>query len=127
MSGCKGKVKNFIGLIDQATASRLNKGTLDGAGSRLQPSRTPRNDEDAEFRIDQGHVHDKEGKVYDIVLQANRQAKSEAIKEFVKKNSSHAKLATATIDRTKGDVSAEIIKAKLMADFERREKESDFE
>jgi hypothetical protein len=113
MSGCANKVRAFIGKIDTARAARLNQGVPNRDGMRLIPSRTPQNDANSEFRIDRAHVYDAEGKVYDLVLQANRDAKSQSIKDFIKNNTSDAKLASITMDTTECDINAEDLKAKL--------------
>lgn len=49
---------------------KLLKGSPDGVGHRIMPSRTPKNDEDWEYRLDQGR-YDTETKTYDIVIQKN--------------------------------------------------------
>lgn len=129
MSGCKKGVKDFITTIDSVVSKKLCKGTVNGAGRRLYPSRNPKNDKQNGFRIDQGHVHDKEGTKYDIVVQPNAEASTPAVKEFIAKFSTHAKLATMTIDKSENDgegPSAEAIRIALDEDFKRREAEEDF-
>jgi hypothetical protein len=73
-------------------------------GHRLIPSRT----KDAEFQfcIDAEH-YEEATKRLNVVLQVNSQAKSPALKDFIKKNSTHAKLATASFDTAAEDPSAE--------------------
>ncbi|KAJ5491583.1 hypothetical protein N7539_003150 [Penicillium diatomitis] len=73
-------------------------------GSRLIPSRTK--DEQFQFRIDAGH-YDGSTKHLHVNLQVNSQAKSPALKDWVKKNTTHEKLATATFDTTAEDKNAE--------------------
>jgi hypothetical protein len=129
MSGCKKAVKDFISTIDSSVSKKLCKGALNGAGRRLYPSRTPKNDKQTGFRVDQGRVHDKEGTTYDIVLQPNAESTTPAIKGFISKYSTHAKLATMTIDKNenkgKGPLASEI-RAALEEDFKRRDEEEDF-
>jgi hypothetical protein len=91
--------------------------------SLLEP---PKNDELSNFRIDQGHVFNADATKYSIVVQPNAQAKSQGVKEFIKKNSTNAKLATAVIDRTTGDPSVVEIAEALERDFERRKEENDY-
>ncbi|KAJ5144279.1 hypothetical protein N7526_001787 [Penicillium atrosanguineum] len=73
-------------------------------GSRLVPSKTK--DEQFQFRIDAGHYDDKT-KHLNVNLQINSQAKSPALKDFVRKNTTHEKVATATFDTTAEDKAAE--------------------
>lgn len=129
MSGCKKAVMEFISTIDASVTKKLCKGTLNGAGHRLHPSRTPKNDKKSGFRLDQGHVHDKDGTKYDIVLQPNAEANTAGVKDFVAEHSTHAKLATITFDKNENDgkgPSASAIRIALEADFKRREAEEDF-
>ena len=129
MSGCKGSVTKFIKTIDTAAGNKLLKGTANGAGRRLYPSHTTKKDEVNECRIDQGHVFDDDATTYQIVLQANSQAKSPGLQNLVRKYSSHAILATFTIDKSENDgkgPSVPKIREGLLADFERREEEEDF-
>jgi hypothetical protein len=76
-------------------------------GNRIIPSKT----KDAEFqlRIDAGH-YDASTKHLNVVLQVNSQAKSPALKDWVKKNSTHGKLATASFDTNAKDPHAEYVK-----------------
>lgn len=126
MSGCAKAVRGFIRRIDNVMTDRLNKGALNGAGKRLWPPRLQKKDAKSEFRFDQGHVYDTSGKVYDIILQPNRESKSPSIQNFIKKRTTHAILAKITVDRTKGNMSTEYFKRELSEDFERRERDGDF-
>lgn len=122
---CRGAKKT----IDTAAGNKLLKGTANGAGRRPYPSHTTKKDEVNECRIDQGHVFDDDATTYQIVLQANSQAKSPGLQNLVRKYSSHAILATFTIDKSENDgkgPSVSKIREGLLADFERREKEEDF-
>jgi len=73
-------------------------------GNRIIPSKT----KDAEFqlRIDAGH-YDATTKRLNVVLQVNSQAKSPALKKWIKENSAHGKLATASFDTAAKDQNAE--------------------
>ena len=74
-------------------------------GSRILPSKV----KDAEFqcRIDAGHF-DPVTKKLNVVLQVNSQAKSKGLQDWIKKNSTHAKLATESFDTTAEDQDAEL-------------------
>jgi hypothetical protein len=73
-------------------------------GSRLIPSRTK--DSEFQLRIDAGH-YDANTKRLNVVLQVNSQAKSPVLKDWVKKNTTHGKLATASFDTSAEDKQAE--------------------
>lgn len=76
-------------------------------GSRLLPSVT----KDAQFqlRIDAGH-YNAETKRLNVNLQVNAQANSPALKEWVKKNTTHEKLATASFDTNAENKHAEYVR-----------------
>lgn len=68
------------------------------AGSRILPSRTSKNDAEYQCRIDMGEeVKDKPG-YYNVYLQVNSQAKSEGLKDWLRKNP-HGKLATSQVNK----------------------------
>ncbi|KKY21676.1 hypothetical protein UCRPC4_g03442 [Phaeomoniella chlamydospora] len=85
-------IKNFgRTLFDKGYYKKLfSKQT---PGNRIAPPRT----EDArlELRIDAGEVINGKKRVY---LQVNSQAKTKALKEFIKKYGTHANLAVGEID-----------------------------
>ncbi|OJD24806.1 hypothetical protein ACJ73_03828 [Blastomyces percursus] len=87
--------------------------------SRIIPSRT----KDAEFqlRIDAGH-YDTNTKRLNVVLQVNSQAKSPALKDWVRKNSTHGKLATASFDTGASDQQAEY--ARMLGELEEEGKKN---
>jgi hypothetical protein len=71
-------------------------------GSRLLPSRNPKNDAEYQCRIDVGEeIKDKPG-YYNVYLQVNSQAQSEGLKDWLKKNP-HGNLAMAQINRETTD------------------------
>ena len=76
-------------------------------GSRILPTKK----KDAEFqcRIDAGH-YDSATKKLNVILQVNTQAKSQGLKDWVKKNSTHAKLGTETFDTAAEDQNAELVR-----------------
>jgi hypothetical protein len=88
-------------------------------GSRILPSKT----KDAEFqlRIDAGHF-DTASKKLNVVLQVNSQAKSPALKDWVKKHTTHGKLATASFDTAAKDKEAEY--KKVLEELEEQGKEN---
>ena len=91
------KVKNNFDVATKFRASHTS-------GGRILPSRTQKNDADYELRIDAGElVQNKRN----VILQVNTQAKSTALKDWVKKQGSHAKLATASFDTAAADPEAE--------------------
>lgn len=73
-------------------------------GNRIIPSKS----HDAEFqlRIDAGH-YDTNTKKLNVVLQVNSQAKSPALRDWARKNSTHENLATASFDTSAEDKEAE--------------------
>jgi len=73
-------------------------------GNRIIPSKS----HDAEFqlRIDAGH-YDANTKKLNVVLQVNSQAKSPALRDWARKNSTHENLATASFDTSTEDKKAE--------------------
>jgi len=73
-------------------------------GNRLLPSKTK--DADFQLRIDAGR-YDSTTKKLNVVLQANSQAKSPALKDWIKKNSTHGKLGTEAFDTAAADKDAE--------------------
>jgi len=74
-------------------------------GNRIMPS--PTKDADYQIRIDAGHF-DPKTKRLNVALQVNSQAKSPGLVDWVKKNSTHANLATATFDTKAQDQTAEL-------------------
>jgi hypothetical protein len=73
-------------------------------GNRIIPSKTK--DADFQLRIDAGR-YDASTKHLNVVLQVNSQAKSPALKKWIKENSTHGKLATASFDTAAKDQNAE--------------------
>jgi hypothetical protein len=127
MSGCKNALTAFIKAIDKSAAAKVLKGAPNGAGGRLFPSATPKNDTLKGFRIDQGGYYDDDS--YDIVVQPNAQSTSPGVIDFIKKHGTHSKLATMKIKKKENDgegPSADEIRAALLEDFQRREAENKF-
>ncbi|MCJ1479190.1 hypothetical protein MMC13_007874 [Lambiella insularis] len=74
-------------------------------GSRIIPSKN--RDAEFQFRIDAGH-YDESTKKLNVVLQVNSQATSPALREWVKKSSTHGQLATASFDTSAVDKDTEL-------------------
>ena len=74
-------------------------------GSRIIPSRTK--DAEIQLRIDAGHLDPQTNRL-NVALQVNSQAKSPALVDWVRKNSTHSNLATATFDTKAQDKNAEL-------------------
>lgn len=89
------------------------------AGSRIVPSRTQKNDADYGLRLDAGEMV---GKYRNVVLQVNSEAKGTRLKEWVRKNGSHAKLAAARFDTTASDPKEET--ERVMQELEKEGKEN---
>lgn len=94
------KVKNNFDVATKFKASHT-------AGGRILPSRTQKNDADYGLRIDAGDL--VLGK-RNLVLQVNTQATSTALKDWRKKQGTHAKLATASFDTAAADLDAEALR-----------------
>jgi hypothetical protein len=111
-------VKNFFGKIRTNFDMSTKLTASHQAGSRIVPSRTAKNDADYQLRIDAG---ESVGSGRNVVLQINSQARSSALKEWVQKNGSHAKLAQATFDTTASDLAQET--ERVLAELEKQGKE----
>jgi len=125
MSGCLKLTRAFVLGLDSKAGTKILKATSDGAGSRMYPSRNATNDMKTHFRVDQGHCNE-DATLYMIHLQAKKESDSPGVQTFIRKHSTHAKLASARIDRTDGDPTLDDIKALLLADLQRRERDEDF-
>ena len=74
-------------------------------GNRIMPS--PTKDAEYQLRIDAGRFDPKTNRL-NVALQVNSQAKSPGLVDWVKKNSTHSNLATATFDTKAQDKNAEL-------------------
>ncbi|MCJ1230787.1 hypothetical protein MMC12_007461 [Toensbergia leucococca] len=95
------KVKSNFDVATKFKASHTS-------GSRMIPSRTPKNDADYELRIDAGELIANKR---NLVLQVNSQAKSTAFKKWLQKHGAHANLATVSFDTTAIDPEVETQRA----------------
>lgn len=84
-------------------ASKFSASAVEG--NRIMPSRTK--DADCQLRIDAGYFDPKTNGL-NVALQVNTQAKSPGLVDWVKKNSTHSNLATATFDTKAQDKNAEL-------------------
>lgn len=75
------------------------------AGGRIVPSRSRRNDEDYQLRIDAGELLSDRYRI--VYLQVNSQARGTKLKEWLRKHGSHANLASARFDTLAGNPEAE--------------------
>ena len=73
-------------------------------GGRIIPF--PRHYAAFQLRVDAGH-YDPNTKKLNVVLQINAQARSPALRDWARKNSTHDKLATASFDTSVEDKEAE--------------------
>jgi hypothetical protein len=89
------------------------------SGGRIVPSKTAKNDADYQLRIDAGELVDNRR---NVVLQVNTQAKATPLKSWLRKNSSHGKLATASFDTAAKDQKAET--ARVLAELEKKAKDN---
>ncbi|KAL4934339.1 uncharacterized protein BDV17DRAFT_286056 [Aspergillus undulatus] len=80
-------------------------------GKRNAPVQADDNDAKIQLRLDAGEVKDGKNQV---ILQVNFQAKNETLVAYRKKNGTHAKLATGTIDENTPAESQEGVARKFM-------------
>jgi len=90
-------------------------------GQRIVPNKNQKDDASYQFRIDAGEVP-KGTHLQNIVLQVNTQAKSTALKNWIKKHTSHGKLATTSFDTKAADVDKEVKRA--LGELEKMAKEN---
>ncbi|KAK2797207.1 hypothetical protein FQN51_008730 [Onygenales sp. PD_10] len=76
------------------------------AGSRILPSRTTKNDAKFQLRIDAGELINN--RYRKLILQVNTQATTPGLKDWIRKNGTHAKLAEEQFDTLAGDQEAEV-------------------
>ncbi|KAI4170130.1 MAG: hypothetical protein LQ346_008896, partial [Caloplaca aetnensis] len=98
-----GAITKFKGIKN--IASKFSASAVEG--SRLAPSKVK--DPQFQVRLDAGH-YDPSTKILNVVMQVNSQAKSPALVKWVKENSTHGKLATATFKTDAEDKPSEVIR-----------------
>jgi hypothetical protein len=86
-------------LKSKGAINRLTQPSATGAGGRVYPARTQKNDAKYGIRIDKGEVVDGQPNVVRLKLQANSNAESKTIKDLARKDP-HAVLATVDVDTT---------------------------
>lgn len=112
-------VKDFFKKVNQNMDVGKKLAAKHDSGSRILPSKTSKNDADYQLRIDAGELI---GTSRNVVLQVNSEAKATPLQTWLRKNSSHAKLATASFDTTAKDQEAEAIR--VMKELERQAREN---
>ncbi|KAM5444083.1 hypothetical protein MferCBS31731_000600 [Microsporum ferrugineum] len=90
-------------------------------GGRILPSKTKKNDENAQFRIDAGEVINGRKNLY---LQVNSEATNEALRKWLKKNGTHANIATGSIDINTKEEDKDTVSEELWNSFEKQLKDN---
>jgi hypothetical protein len=112
-------VKDFFKKVNQNIDIGKKLAGNYESGGRIVPSKTAKNDADYQLRIDAGELVDSRR---NVVLQVNTQAKATPLKSWLRKNSSHGKLATASFDTAAKDQKAET--ARVLAELEKKAKDN---
>ncbi|KAK5093857.1 hypothetical protein PMZ80_003075 [Knufia obscura] len=87
-------LRNFKKLVDSENqAAKIWQ--QHSAGSRVLPAKNTTNDAKYQLRLDAGETKNGKKRIY---LQVNSKATNEKLKKFVKKNTSHAVLASIDVD-----------------------------
>lgn len=91
-------------------------------GSRILPSKTAKNDEDYQLRLDAGELIDNRWR--NIILQVNTQARTPGLRDWLKRNSrgTHGKLAVSRFDTQAEDPDAET--SRVLEDLHHQAKEN---
>lgn len=82
-------MEQFIDNLSKKWSSIQNKLSKDGAGRRLFPSSTPKNDKQQVCRLDQGPQHTDDEDKFDVNIQVNDKGKA-----------SHKKLVSLTVSKS---------------------------
>ncbi|KAI9662547.1 MAG: hypothetical protein M1821_008714 [Bathelium mastoideum] len=86
------------------------------AGNRIVPSRTQKNDQAYQCRLDAGELVDDQYR--NVVLQVNSEVKATGLKLWLQKNGTHAKLAMTRFDTKAEDPDGEA--DKVMAELQKQ-------
>ena len=97
LDSAKAQLKNIKNAANKFTASAVE-------GTRLIPSQTK--DKQLPVRIDAGH-YNPTSKRLNVVMQVNSKPQSPGLENWVKKHSTHGKLAKAEFDTAADDKNAE--------------------
>jgi len=89
MSVSKKTLEQFIYNLSKMWPSIQKKLNKDGAGRRLFPSGTLKNDKKHKYRLDQGPQHGNDEDKFDVNIQANNQGQA-----------SHKKLVSITVSKS---------------------------
>lgn len=90
-------ITTFLGSLlssPNTVSKKLSGGQR--VGERLFPTKTPKNDEKHQLRLDAGPMID--GRYRRVHLQVNKEATSQGLKNWVQKHGSHADLSTGEFD-----------------------------
>jgi hypothetical protein len=107
--------KYFLNIMNQLRSAKCLARKLKGmlaTGRRIAPSRTSKNDQAYQLRLDSGELI---GTKLNVYLQVNASAKEALFKEWIKKHGTHAKLATGVFDTAAKD--EQIEKNRLLDDL----------
>ena len=111
-------VKSFFSKVAD-TWSMATKFKNVTPGHRIVPPRQAKNDASFQFRIDAGELV---GDEQHVDLQVNTEATSPALRDWRRKNGSHAKLATSSFNTTAADPDAEA--ERVLKDLEEQAKKN---
>jgi hypothetical protein len=106
----------FVDLVPFDKVARKAKSTE--KGQRLWPSRTPKNDQNYNFRIDKGSTL-PDGRE-EMIFQANKNAENKGVRESAQKDS-HRLLAKVAV-RPNEPADESVIKAEALDSFEENNK-----
>lgn len=98
-------INKFMDAFQSAPSNFTKLSASHNVGGRIFPSRTHKNDQAHELRLDAGPLIDD--RYRQVHLQVNSEAKSKALKDWVRKHGSHANLVTALFDTEAEDKDGE--------------------
>ena len=98
-------VRYFRSLVEQVDMAKKLKANYN-PGSRIFPARCHKNDAAAQFRLDAGPLVDKRWRI--VKWQVNSQATARSLKDWLKKNGTHAILASGRFDTAAKDEKKEL-------------------
>lgn len=96
-------MKNLREMVDAAMKTKSGPTRLlnfdsSGAGRRIYPADTSKNNSKWEIRLDAGEPWQENPDYVAVNLQINREAKTKGLKDLVKKNGTHHTYATAWVN-----------------------------
>lgn len=111
MSIVYSKLKEFVSQAGQFP--KLFKSH--SPGQRVLPANVAKHNKSLQLRIDAGDVRDGKKTLF---LQANAEATSKAIKDFISKNGTHANIGTVQVDVDTPESKYKEESERIMAEFE---------